>query len=57
MYKKPIRPELIPIKIGTKEWWSVYINFNGKDKYEDAIHFDTKKEAEDKIKELLKTNV
>ena len=46
------RPELIHIKIGDKEWWSVYLNFNGKQDYEDAFHFRTEEEQLVKYKEL-----
>ena len=50
-----MQAEIINIKIGSREWWSVYTNFNPKrDEFEEAFHFETKNEAEFKLKELLK---
>lgn len=44
--------DLIEIKIGSRTWWSAYIGFDGNETYKDVFHFDNKKDAEDKLKEL-----
>ena len=45
--------EDISIKIGDREWFSLYVDFDPKRKeYSDAFHFDTKEERDNKRKEL-----